>query len=234
MSYSAPLLPDFGVGFQIGTRATFSGNGVQVFELLGEPKDRFQSFTTVGVFQRFDNGISMGAAYDFLTQESFDNFTLGPWRIKATADISPIDELGITLNLSGRPDTGFFNSTLVELEPIEQLRVHLKRRWQSGVMTSFWIGVADAHSEENVLGGTLPRKTNQILFGSEIHAPLNQWIALYGETNVVLPADTGAIDAYLGLEFSPQGAIRSRSKRNRFSSPIARRVESIVHSRSQS
>ena len=216
LSYSAPIFSDLGIGFQIGTRAVFSGNAVQVFELLGESKDRFQSFTTVGVFQRLDNGISFGAAYDFVTQDTFDNFTLGQWRIRASADITAIDELGVTLNLSGRSDTGSFNSTPVTLDPIEQLHVYLRRRWESGVMTSFWVGVADGHSEENVLTGTLPRKTNPVLFGAEIHAPLNQYLAIYGETNLMMPADTGAVDAYLGIEFAPQGTIRSRSRKNRF------------------
>ena len=216
LSYSAPIVPELGIGFQIGTRATFTGNGVQVFEILDEPKDRFQSFTTVGVFQRLDNGFSFGAVYDFLTQESFDNFTLGQWRLRVSKEISPIDEIGVTLNFSARSDTGSFNAIPVVLDPIEQLHVYLRRRWQSGVTTSFWVGVADAHSEENVLIGTLPRKTNPILFGSELHVPLNQWLAISGETNLIMPADTGAIDAYLGIEFAPQGTARSRSRRNRF------------------
>ena len=221
LSYSGPLVPQYGVGFQIGTRASFTGNAVQVFELLGESKDRFQSFTTVGVFQRLDNGISIGAAYDFLTQESFDNFTLSQWRVRASKDITARDELGVTLNLSDRSDvgvfnSGVFNSTPVELEPIEQLHVYLRHRWQSGVETSIWVGVADRHSEENVVTGTLPPKTNQILFGSELHVPLTRCLAIYGETNVILPADTGAIDAYLGIQFAPQGVVRSRSRKNRF------------------
>ena len=216
LSYSGPLLESRGVGFQIGSRVTFTGNGVQVFEILGEPQDRFQNFTTVGVFQRLDNGISLGAAYDFLNQESFDNFTLSQWRVRASFDISPANELGVTINLSDRSDSGFFNTMPVELDPIEQLKLFFKHRWQSGVETSFWVGVADAHSEENVLTGTLPRKTNQILFGSEFHAPLSQKLAIYGETNLIMPADTGAIDAFLGMQFAPQGVKRSRSRRNRF------------------
>ena len=216
LSYSGPLVPEYGIGFQIGTRAIFTGNAVQVFELLGEPKDRFQNFNTVGVFQRLDNGISIGAAYDFLTQESFDNFTLSQWRVRASFDITPKDELGVTLNFSDRSDVGLFNTMPVELEPIEQLHIYLSHRWQSGAETSIWVGVADGHSEENVLTGTLPPKTNQILFGSELHVPLTRWLALYGETNVVMPADTGAIDAYLGVQFAPQGVTRSRSRKNRF------------------
>ena len=216
LEYAGPLVPQMGIGFQIGTRSIFHGNAVQVFELLGESKDRYQNYTTVGAFKRWDNGFSLGAVYDFLNQESFDSFTLSQWRIRASIELSPSTELGITLNLSDRDDTGFFNTQQVQLEPIEQLHIYLRRRWQTGVESSFWIGVADEHSEENVVTGTLPPKTNQILFGSEIHVPLNHWLALYGETNLMMPADTGAVDAYLGFQFAPQGVARSRSRSNRY------------------
>lgn len=220
LEYAGPLIPRLGIGFQLGNRTVFQGNAVQVFELLGESKDRFQNFTTVGVFQRLNNGFSFGGAYDFLSQESFDNFSLGQWRVRASVEMNEVSEIGVTLNFSDRKDTGRFNSELVQLEPIEQLSIYWRRRWQTGAETTFWLGVADGHSEENVITGTLPPKTNQILFGSEIHLPLNRWLAIYGETNVVMPADTGAVDAYLGLQFAPQGVARSRSRGNRFRSLI--------------
>lgn len=216
LNYSGPLVSDSGVGFQIGTRVSFSGNAVQVYELLGESKDRFQNFTTIGLFQRLESGIAYGVAYDYLTQESFDNFTLGQLRIRASFELTPIDEIGVTLNLADRRDSGHFNSDHVVLDPIEQLSIYLRRNWSSGVNTSFWVGVADKHSEENVITGTLPPKTNQVVMGAEIFAPLNQWMAIYGETNLIMPADTGAVDAYLGIQIAPQGIYRSQSRQNRF------------------
>ncbi len=223
LNYAGPLIADRGIGFQIGSRATFTGNAVQVFELLGESKDRFQSFTTVGLFQRLDSGVAYGVAYDYVTQESFDNFTLGQWRFRASYELTPADEIGVTLNFADRSDTGQFNAERVILDPVEQLSIYLRHNWQSGVNTSFWVGVADKHSEENAITGTLPPKTNQILFGAEIFAPLNDWMAIYGETNLVMPADTGAVDAYLGIQIAPQGIYRSRSRQNRFRSflPVA-------------
>jgi hypothetical protein len=216
INYSGPLIPNRGIGFQIGSRASFTGNAVQVFELLGESKDRFQNFTTVGLFQRLDSGFSYGLAYDYVTQDSFDSFTLGQWRFRTSFDLTPADEIGVTLNFSDRNDVGQFNSETVVMDPIDQLHVYLRHTWQSGVNTSFWVGVADKHSEENAITGTLPPKTNQILFGAEFFAPLNDWMAIFGETNLVMPADTGAVDAYLGVQFAPQGIYRSRSRQNRF------------------
>lgn len=223
LNYAGPLLANRGIGFQIGSRVSFSGNAVQVYELLGESKDRFQNFTTVGLFQRLDSGISYGVTYDYLTQSSFDSFTLSQWRFRASIELTPVDEVGITLNFSDRNDTGRFNAESVTLDPVEQLHIYLRRNWQSGVNTSVWVGVADKHSEENVITGTLPPKTNQVLFGAEIFAPLNNWLAIYGETNLVMPADTGAVDAYLGIQFAPQGIYRTQSRRNRFRSfmPVA-------------
>jgi hypothetical protein len=216
LNYAGPLIPSHGIGFQIGNRSVFSGNAVQVFELLGESKDRFQNFTTVGLFQRLNSGFTYGFAYDYLTQESFDNFSLGQWRFRASFDLTPVDEIGVTLNFLDRNDSGRFNSEAVQLDPVEQLHVYLRHRWQSGVNTSFWIGVADKHAEENAITGTLPPKTNQILFGAEFFAPLNNWMAIYGETNLMMPADTGAVDAYLGIQLAPQGIYRTRSRNNRF------------------
>ncbi len=216
IAYAAPLLRDNGIGFQIGSRVSFTGNAVQVYELLGESKDRFQSFTTVGLFRRGDNGFAVGAVYDFVTQESFDNFTLGQWRVGTSFELNERSEVGVLMHFSNRSDTGSFNTIPVLLEPIEQIRIFWRQYWQSGAQTSFWLGVADKHSEENVLTGTLPPKTNQAVFGSELFAPLNNYLAISGEANLMMPADTGAVDAFLGIEFAPGGIRRSRGRGNRF------------------
>lgn len=223
VALSAPLWREQGIGFQIGSRAVFTGNAVQVFELLGESKDRFQNFTSVGVFKRADNGFAIGATYDWLNQESFDSFTLSQWRVRASFDVTQKVEIGVTLNIADRSDDGRFNMDQVTLEPVDQISVFLRQRWDTGVITTFWAGVADEHSEENAVTGTLPVKTNQVLFGADIFAPLNNWIAIYGETNLVMPADTGAVDAFLGMQFAPQGIRRSRCRENRFRSllPVA-------------
>ena len=216
LAYSAALMRDNGIGFQIGSRVSFTGNAVQVHELLGESKDRFQNFTTAGLFRRGPNGFAIGAVYDFVTQESFDNFTLGQWRVGTSFELNEKIEVGVVMNFFDRSDGGNFNAIPVLLEPIEQIRIFLRQQWLSGAQTSFWLGVADKHSEENVITGTLPPKTNQAVFGADVFAPLNDYLAISGETNFVMPADTGAVDAFLGIEFSPGGIRRSRSRANRF------------------
>ncbi len=216
LAWSAPIAEQHGLGYQIGTRATFTGNAVQVFELLGESKDRYQNFTTVGLFRRSQNGINSGVAYDWLHQESFDQFQLSQWRARFSFDVTETLEIGTTLFIADKSDTGMFNSESVRLEAIDQLNIFLRKRWETGAITAFWIGVADTHSEENAITGTLPPKDNQVLFGAELFSPLNSWIAIYGQTNLVMPADTGAVDAFLGVEFSPRGILQARDRRNQF------------------
>ena len=223
-NYAAPLFAPYGIGMQIGTAVAFSGNAVQVFELLGESKDRFQNFTTIGIFQRTGHPFSWGLVYDYLSQESFDKFILSQWRLGINLRVNACTEIGAVLNFSERADRGRFNDGIeVELRPVEQLKFYVRREWQTHIVTNIWIGIADRHSEENVVTGTLPPKDNQLLIGAEIFAPLNDFVAIYGSTNLVMPADTGAVDAFLGLELSPRSIYHSRGLRNHFRSflPVA-------------
>ena len=215
-SYSQAVAPATGVGIQIGTRVAFSGNAVQVYELLGESDNRFQSFTTLGLFQRSVNGWSWGAAYDFLYQDSFDEFRLGQWRMRSSFELNCSTEIGVNVHLGANGSTGQFNSTTVRLNAIDQMNVFVRKRWLSAALTTAWIGVADEHSEENAVTGTLPPKNNQLLLGADLFAPLNHCLAIYGETNLMMPADTGTVDAFLGISFAPGGIIRSRSRQNRY------------------
>ena len=205
LQYSAPLVEQLGIGYQLGTAVVGSGNAVQVFELLGESRERFQSFTTAGLFQRLPNGFVWGGVYDFLYQESFDDFRLSQWRILASFDLGTNSELGVETSFKGQSNRGKFNSDSVELQSIEQIHVFWRKTWQTGIETKNWLGMADSHGEENIITGGLPRKQNALVFGAEFHAPLNNWLALYGEANLIMPADTGVVDAFLGIEVSPNG-----------------------------
>ena len=221
-AWSQPLFERIGVGIQLGTAVVGSGNAVQVFELLGESVDRWQSFSTVGVFQRLPGGFSWGFAYDYLYQNSFDDFNLGQWRVRASQLIGASWELGATANLGSRSDNGVFNSTAVDLESIDQFHVYVRKFWPNQIFTTAWLGLSDGHSEENAITGTLPRKNDTVLFGADLYVPLTNHIAIYGETNMIFPADTGAVDAFLGFEFAPFGtAISKMANRYRPFLPVA-------------
>ena len=214
-NYAGPLLKDAGVGFQIGSSYVGSGNAVQVFELLGESTGRYQQYTTIGIFRRSNGPISFGAAYDHLYQNSFDKFNLGQLRLRMGYLLNQNTEIGTTANLSSRSEVGSFNDTDVRLTPIEMLNLYIDHQWQSQARTRMWIGVADGHGEANAAFGDRARKNNQVTFGAEIFAPLNNFAAIYGEANIIMPADTGAVDAYLGMQLIP-GGINRVGRTNRF------------------
>jgi len=216
VNWTTPLSTEYGLGIQLGTALNVAGNAVRVYELLGESTGRLQSYTTVGVFQRTTNGLKWGLVYDFLHQDSFDTFQLGQWRFRAGYDFNASNEIGVTAHLSNKTDAGLFNATRVTLDPITQGSVYVRHFWERGAQTTLWVGLAEGHGETNAVTGFAPRKDEVFLFGADFLAPLNDRLALYGETNLMMPADTGTVDAYLGIQWYPWGGTQ-RARRQNFS-----------------
>lgn len=216
VNLGVPLVPSLGISAQLGTGVVSTGNAVQVFELLGETSDRFQSFTTIGLFQRLENGFSWGFAHDYLFQESFDEFSLSQWRIAGEFALTPVDRVGVTAMLESTSASGTFaGTTLVTLTPITQGKVYWRHFWDTGAQTTTWIGIADEHGEDNAVTGPGVDQDNQFLFGSDLLMPLTDQISVYGEANIIFPVDTGAIDAFLGFQWRPRGsAIARRGKQS--------------------
>ena len=212
VNWGFPVVKDFGIGAQLGTGVTASANAVRVYELLGESTGRTQSFTTAGLFQRFDNGFSWGFAHDFLYEKSFDTFHLGQWRIRGSYLLTPDDEIGITSTLQSYSDSGTFGTnTAVRLTPIDQGSLYYRRFWATGAQTTAWLGMADKHGENNAVTGPSPAQRRPFLFGGDVFMPLSDSLALYGETNMIMPSDTGTVDAFLGIQWFPGGrAFRAR------------------------
>lgn len=224
-NYAAPLWQEHGIGFQVGTAINSTANAVRVYELVGEETDRFQSFTSLGLFQRTDSGWFWGFTYDYLYQESFDEFDLSQWRVRLGKRVSHYTELGVTAHISDASDTGVFNGLTTEtvtLEPITQGSAYWRTFWESGAQTTVWAGLAEGHGENNAVTGASLAQDTVFVFGADVFAPLNDCMAIYGETNLMMPADTGTVDAYLGLEFYPWGGAY-QGRRTRYSSllPVA-------------
>lgn len=215
LSFNSSLaLPADGFYLQFGSGIAGTGNAVQVFELLGESKNRLQSFSSIGVFKRWGNGAALGVTYDYLFQDSFDTFHLGQWRIAGEWEWTPRDVFGFSANIESDADSGRFNTTDVFLEPITQGRIYYRRTWETHVQTTAWVGIADRHSEDNAVTGPAPRKRNVLVTGADLLVPLNDRLAIYGEANIVYPADTGAIDAFLGFQWFPRrDAFSARQRR---------------------
>lgn len=217
MNWDIPLVSDWGLGMQLGTGVTASANAVQVFDLLGETRGRVQSFTTVGLFQRRPSGFSWGLAHDFLYQDYFDNFFLTQWRMRGAYLVNGCNEVGMTIAIRGRSDDGLFAGTVpVTLRPIDQGNLFWRRFWQSGAQSTFWIGLCDGHGENNAVTGPAPRRDQQFLFGADVLMPLTDSLAIYGEANMIMPADTGTVDAFLGIQWYP-GRRSYQARRGRYS-----------------
>jgi hypothetical protein len=201
-----PLWEKYGIGLQGGVGAVSAKNAVRVYELLGESRDRDQAYFTVGAFQRMENGFSWGIVYDYLMEQSFDSFMLGQWRLRGAYNLSGFDQVGVTANIADQGDSGTFGTaTQVQLQPISQTSVFWRHLWQSGTQTTFWAGVAEGHGENNIVTGPSPSRNETFLFGADLLAPLNNYFAIYGETNLITPADTGTVDAFLGIVYFPSG-----------------------------
>ena len=212
-----PVFESLGIGIQAGSSIVASSNAVRVYELLGEETGRTQSFTTLGAFQRTDSGFGWGFVHDFLYEKSFDSFQLGQWRMKGSYLLNSRNEVGVNAAFRSNSDTGVFGAnTPVTLRPIDQGSVYLRHFWKTGAQTTGWIGLADEHSENNAVTGPSASKNNPFLFGADILMPLTPSLAIYGETNIIMPSDTGTVDAFLGIQWYPGGNV-FRARRGRYS-----------------
>ena len=212
VNWGIPVFKEFGIGAQVGTGITASSNAVRVYELLGESTGRTQSFTTIGLFQRTESDFAWGFVHDFLYEKSFDSFHLGQWRIRGSYLITSNNEVGVTSTLQSYSDNGTFgNDTQVTLNPIDQGSMYYRRFWGTGAQTTAWFGIADKHGENNVVTGPSPIKKVPFLFGADVLMPLTSSLVIYGETNMIMPSDTGSVDAFLGVQWYPGGrAFRAR------------------------
>ncbi|MBL8818516.1 MAG: hypothetical protein JNL58_20985 [Planctomyces sp.] len=207
-----------GLSLQAGLGVVGSQNAVQVLELVGEATDRVQGFATIGLFQRSEEGFLWSLAHDFLIEESYDAFFLSQWRGRVGYQFDSCNEAGFQSQLRGLTDDGFFLTTPVSLRTIDQVSVYGRHTFETGTQFTIWMGLADSHGEDNAVTGPGTRKDLVPLLGADFLAPLNDHLALYGETNLIMPADTGTVDAFLGFQWFPGGG--ALKARRRTSDPV--------------
>lgn len=213
-----PLHEAWGLGVQIGTGVNYHDFAVGAVEALEGTQERFQSFTTAGLFQRTERGWKWGLVYDFVAENYYEGINLGQWRGTVGAELSSTDELGVWFTVSDHGDTATFITTPVVLKPISQVNGYWRHTWKSGVQTSFWLGAAESHGEEVILFPVAAPTGIQFVYGADVHAPLNDHLAIFGEANFITPSDSGTVDAYLGIVYYPWGS--SQSGRSRGFAPL--------------
>lgn len=210
-----PLWREWGLGIQFGTSLNATSNAVQVVERVEGSTGRTQCFSTIGIFQRLDSGWLWAVGYDYLFQDYYDEFGLGQLRGRFGYRIFPDDEVGLQGALHANDASGTFGSVPVTLRSLNQGSFYYRHWFPNRAMLGIWAGASESHGEVNAALGDLPRTGPQFLFGSDLHIPLGDKLALYGEANFICPADTGTVDAFLGLEFRPFGGQLSNG-RSRF------------------
>ena len=199
-------LASSGFGFQIGSGLSYHDFAVGVVEAIQGRRERFQSFTTVGAFQRTPGGWKWGVVYDFLNQNYYQGINLGQWRGSFSLPIGECNEFGVWFTVSEHDDSATFLGSVVQLKPIGQANAFWRRIWETGGETTFWLGAAEPHGNEIILFSSAPGSTGtQLVYGADIHLPLNDRLAIFGEANFITPSDSGTVDAYLGAVFYPWG-----------------------------
>ena len=212
-NWGIPVWRESGIGFQIGTAVTQTDHAVAVTEALEGSSSRTQSYITAGIFQRSPSGWNWGLVYDHLYEDDYDQLTLGQIRGAVSYELNNNNELGFVSMLPVVGSHSSYGTTPVYLRPLAQGRLYWRHWWQSGVQTTGWIGAADSHGQANIAIGDGPATGTVLVFGADFQAPLSDHFALYGRANFVTPADTGTVDAYLGISFYPGGGAWGWQKR---------------------
>lgn len=208
-----PIAEEYGLGLQIGTAINYSDNAVAVMAAVDGRRERYQSFTTIGLFQRRDSGFEWALAYDYLFENYYDDITLSQFRSRVTQQVGTSNKFGVLGIWSWDDDRANVMGTSVLLRPIDQISAVWNHTWESGIETELWGGVALGHGKVvGVFGGNPAIETSPV-FGAMLHAPLNDWLAIYGQGNFILPSDSGTVDAYLGFVVYFDKPVRVRNSR---------------------
>ncbi len=217
VNWGAPLLPAWGIGVQVGTAVDLTDNAVQVFERIEGNSDRLQEFTTVGIFQRI-GALNWAVVYDYLVESYYDHFNLGQVRAKVGYHITECDEIGAWGTIATEKDNGTFGAIPLTLRPIDQASAFWRHTWENCAQTTVWVGGCPGHGQVNVALGDLPPVGPRVVFGADLHIPLSDHWALFGEANFLTPANSGTVDAYLGFCFYIGGS--AHGFRERQFSPV--------------
>ncbi len=212
-NWAMPIAHDNGLGVQIGTAVSQTHHAVAVTNAIEGSTRRTQSFTTVGVFQRTDTGWTWALVDDFLYQEDYDSTALMQLRGRVGYDLNGRDEVGVFAMAPLMDADASWAGNAVRLRPLAQGSLFWRHSWEFGGQTTGWLGISERHGQANAALGDRADTKIVPVFGSDLHLPLNDRWAIYGEANFVTPADTGTVDAFLGLAYYPGGGAVQWRKR---------------------
>jgi hypothetical protein len=209
VNWGYPIWEEHGLGIQLGTAFNYAASAVKVLEAIEGTHDRTQSFSTLGIFQRAECGLRWGVAYDILYEDYYANLDLGQWRGLIGYEFRESDEVGLWGAVPEHDDNAEVRRLAIHLEPTKQASIYWRHTWSTQVDTRLWIGMAERHGKFNLVLPMSPPVHDAFLFGAEIHVPLNDWMALFGEASFITPNDTGTVTATLGFVIYPGAKAKS-------------------------
>jgi hypothetical protein len=213
LNWGYPVWEQVGLGVQLGTAINYSETAVRVLRSIDGVRDRFQSFTTLGLFQRTDFGLSWGFVHDWLSEHYYAGIDVGQWRAQIGYALCCHDELGVWGAWRDRGDSATVDGESFNLRPISQANFFWKHIWENDAVTRMWVGVADSHGRFVLVAPGNTPVHHPFVFGADLYVPLTEHLAIFGEANFITPNDTGTVTATLGFAFFPGGAhhaVRSR------------------------
>ena len=181
---AVPIFSRLGMGLQAGTSAVLSN-------LKGSPypepnaEIRYQTFATVGMFQRLnrENGVfTWGFVYDWLFDDYYSDFQFGQWRVKGAWEFDPCNEIGISAALPDRGSSGTIPNFLggfdvVSFRPITQGYLYWRHTWENDASVTGRLGMAE--------------RPGEFLFGAESRVPLTRHLALTSDFTYIMPNASG-------------------------------------------
>ena len=142
------------------------------------------------------------------------------------------DQIGIRWRKGVRGDDNVVLDTEVRLEPIAQFDVFHRHTWANGVQTTVSLGMASGHDNVVWVFPDDTRDEHVLAYGAVVNVPLSERFSVFGASNLVTPAATGTVDAFLGVSWSPgRGAMRAPTHRFTPMLPVANNPDFAVNLR---
>jgi hypothetical protein len=229
-NWGLPLSERFKLGVQFGAGRNISSNAVNVLDQIQGTTGRTQTFLTAGVFGRPTERISWGMVYDTEFEHYYDDFHMSQLRGQAGYSVTRNNEVGLSFTKELQGENGVMAGTPVRVDPIDQIKAYTRHTWATRAQTTVWVGVANGHNDVVWVFPANARDSNVLLYGAELYMPLSRKFAVTGAANLLTPASTGTVDAYLGIAFFPgNGAFGSAGSTFAPLQPVANNPEMSVN-----